>query len=179
MRQKICAFGVVALAVLAGSAWGQSRSSFMFVDSFSGITVTQTGPLTFDVSLSASPTVTVSSTTYNITDLFGFWALKDADPDLSAASGASFGVWSWHRSTSGAGDIAGWKTNPNTGITPGNSESFTYSSLALGEVDRWGFHIRVDGTLPFGGDTFYLAVPTPGSLALLGLAGLAASRRRR
>lgn len=178
MQRFICATGAAVMATLGGAAWGQSRSSFMYVDSFSGFTVTQTGPLTFDVSLSASPTVTVSSITYNVTDLFGFWALKDANPDLSAASGASFGVWTWDRNTSGAGDIAGWKTNPNTGITPGNSQSFTYSSLALGEVDRWGFHIRVDGTLPFGGNTFYFAVPTPASLALLGMAGLAASRRR-
>jgi hypothetical protein len=86
--------GFALMAAIAGSAVAQTRSSFMFVDSFSGITVTQTGPLTFDVALSANPTVTVSATTFNITDVFGFWALKDFDPNFTAASGSSFGVWS-------------------------------------------------------------------------------------
>lgn len=178
MKRHIWAAAGVT-AALAATAFGQSRSSFMYVDSFSGITVSQTGPLTFDVSLSGAPTVTVSGTPYSITDLFGFWALVDADPDLSAASGANFGVWAWSRNSSGAGDIAGWKTNPNLGITPGGSQSFNYSALAVGEVDRWGFHVRVNGVLPTGGNTFYFAVPAPGAGAMLALAGLVAGRRRR
>jgi len=171
--------GMALVAACAGSALGQSRSSFMFIDSFSGITTTPVGPLGFDVALSAAPTVTVSGTTYAVTDLFGFWALRDANPDFTAASGSTFAPWNWHRNTAGVGDVAGWKTNPNTGILPGGSQSFTCSALSVGEIDRFGVHVRIDGTLPFGGNTFHLALPSPGALALLGLAGAVATRRRR
>lgn len=178
MQHRLCV-GVALVAACAGTALGQSRSSFFDVDSFSGVTISKTGPLTFDVSLSAAPTVTYLSTTYAITDLFGFWSLRNADPDFTTGSGASFGVWDWHRNTSGDGDIAGWKTNPNTGIVPGGTLTFTYTALSQSEIDNFGVHIRVDGTLPFGGNTFHAVVPTPGALALLGVAGLVAGRRRR
>jgi len=163
------------------AAFAQSRSSFTPA-TFTGVTITPSnGGLTQLVSLGATPTLTVGSNTYNITDVFGFWALDNEDPNLSGST-SNFGVWNAHSSTSGSGAIIGWKTNPNSGFTPGQSQSFTFNSLDNSDVENWGMHVRIDGQLAGGGNTAYFeynAVPEPASLAALGIGAIALIRRRR
>lgn len=110
--------------------------------------------------------------------MFGFWARSD-DDDLTGGT-TSFSVWGADASNSGPGGIIGWKTNPNTGITPGGTQSFTFDSLDLSKVERFGFHARFSSNFaPAGGNTAYVtAVPEPGTIAAVGL-GIAALMRRR
>lgn len=161
---------------IAGVASAQSFSSFQQVP-ISGITVQNVGLLQYKVTLNGGAVANVGGTDYAITDIFGFWALS-SDIDLGGST-TSFDVWGGHASNSGLGGIVGWKTNPNTGITVGNSETFTFDSLATADVDAWGYHIRVDGQLPGGGDTFFAYVPTPATASLFAAAGLVGLGRRR
>jgi hypothetical protein len=172
---------VAALLTLAGVASAQTRSSFLDADSISGVTVTSPDGLDYEVAVSLAPILVYQSNIYTINSVFGFWVLSD-DDDLSPVN-ANFvdgdgATWNANNSNSGAGGIAGWDTNPNTGLTPGQSLHFIFSSLG-GTVETYGFHIRVNETLPNGFNTAFFTIPTPGAAALLGLGGLAATRRRR
>ncbi len=66
----------------------------------------------------------------------------------------------------------------------GGSFSFSLDTIAdAGRHVQWGIQVRgenvwVTDTAPFGNAVF-ATVPTPGALAVLGLGGLVASRRRR
>lgn len=177
MKKYVLA-AALAAAALGSNALAQTRGSFQDANEIGGVDVTLISGLTYQVSLGSNPQLTIGSTTYDITDVFGFWALSD-DIDLTGST-SDFGVWDDKVSNSGTGGIVGWKTNPNTGITPGGSQNFTFDSLAVADVDHWGFHIRVDGTLPTGGNTAYFTdVPAPGAATLAGLGLVVAARRRR
>lgn len=172
----------LAFLGVASVGFSQTRQSFLDVDSMSGITVNiSNGGLTYEVILGSSPTFTLNSISYDITDLFGFWVLDNEDPDNLNASAGKFGDWDVNVNYAQGGGIAGWRTNPNTGITPGNSETFTFTTLNSSDVEQLGFHVRIDGVFPGTlGDTGYITlVPEPASLAVLGLGALALLRRRR
>lgn len=161
----------VALASLAGVIHAQSISSFNFAQ-ISGVTVNRTGN---QIALNVSPTATLTynAVTYNVTEVFGVWALDDNN-DMGG-TGTNQNGWTFD---SGNG-IRGWKTNPNNGIL-GSSLTFNYSTLT-GTVEDFGYHIRVSGNLPGGGNTAYFrpdAVPEPASMTALAL-GLAAALKRR
>ncbi len=170
-----------ALFMLAGAASAQSRSSFQLADAVGGVSITPSGLLDYTVTESLAPTLLFGGNLYTINSIFGFWVLSDDDnltpvnPNFLDGDGAT---WGTSNNNGGAGGIAGWATNPNTGITPGQSVAFSFSSLA-GSVEGLGLHIRVNETLPGGGNTAFFVVPTPGAAALLGLGGLTATRRRR
>lgn len=177
MKKYVLA-AALAAAAMGSSTLAQTRSSFQDADLIGGISVNHISGLTYEVALSGNPQLKIGATFYDITDVFGFWALSD-DIDLSGGT-TGFGVWTSKVSNSGTGGIVGWKTNPNTGITPSGSQNFTFDSLAVADVDHFGFHIRVDGTLPTGGNTAYFTdVPAPGSVTLAGLGLALAARRRR
>lgn len=172
---------VLSLAAVCGSAVAQSRSSFMPA-SFTGVTITPSnGGLTYLLSLSAAPTITVGASTFAITEVFGFWALDDEDPNL-VGSASSFGVWSVDFSGASDGAIRGWKTNPNQGVMVGGSETFNYTTLDVNDVEEIGLHVRVDRTLVGGGNTGYFeynAVPEPATVATPAIGALALIRRKR
>lgn len=176
--KKCVLAAALAAAALGSNALAQTRSSFQNADIIGGVQVQLITGLTYQVSLGNHPQLKIGPTYYNITDVFGFWALSD-DIDLTGST-SGFGVWTSKVSNSGTGGIVGWSTNPNTGITPNGSQNFTFNSLAVGDVDHWGFHIRVDGTLASGGNTAYFTdVPAPGAATLAGLGLVVAARRRR
>lgn len=173
-----------ALVCVAG-AQATTINSFNTVTGVTGITVTPSigSPnLTFTVSLSPGATVTYLSNTYTITDIFGFYVLAQGFNDTGRPALPNVAAFSDDSDNRAAGSIFGWSSNPNQGITQGNSQTFTYPSIAYPNYTEFGFHVRVDGTLPTGGNTFNIRggfVPTPGAGALLGLGGLIAMRRRR
>src|SRR5690242_13547110 len=126
---KTRAFVLAVIAVGAVGAHAQTRSSFLEVDAVSQIAVdVSNSNLTYKVSLGANPTFTYQNTVYTITDLIGFWNLSD-DDDLTVTN-SDIGVWQANNSNSGVGGIAGWKTQPNTGITPGQDVTLTYDALS-------------------------------------------------
>ncbi len=164
---------------IAVPGFAQSRSSFQDVSLFDGINISNTSMLDWTVTLSATPKVTYLGHTYTVTDVFGFWLLDDNN-DFSA-TGTNPGLWSFHSNYAGTGGIAGFKTNPNTGITPGLAQSFHFNSIT-GQAEGRGIHVRFAENLPGGGNTIYLkdpgAVPEPATLAVLG-GGLVAFLKRR
>jgi hypothetical protein len=164
----------LALVGAAGASMAQSVSSFSEAV-INGVVTTQTGNQ-LEMVVAANPTLTIGSTTYAITEVFGVWAL-DANDDM-AATGSTQNGWSYNQNYSGTGGIAGWKTNPNNGVT-GQTLTFNYSSFT-GAAENYGYHFRVNGTLPGGGNTgYYKAVPEPTTMVALGIGALAALRRRR
>lgn len=174
---------VALLALVSATAMSQSRSSFFDVSSITGVTLSSANAgKTWTLGLGAAPTVIYLGETYQVTDLFGFWLL-DNDEDLSATGGAQNG-WAYNENYSGTGGIAGWKTNPNSGLTPGSTPlSFTFGTL-VGEKERVGYHMRFDRNFAStGGNTAYVSaapVPEPGTLTVLfGAAALLVRRKRR
>lgn len=174
--------GIILTGLLVGGAslsLAQSRSSFQTVTGLTGLTSTLTG-MTLETALGVGSTFELGGNTYTIKDVFGTWLLDDND-DL-VATGANDSPWSFNANYTGTGGIAGWKTNPNTGITPGNSQTLTYTSLT-GTPEHFGYHVRLTTNLyGTGDDTLFIQgaeVPEPATMAVLGIGALAMARRRR
>jgi len=170
------------LIATASAALGQSRGSFQVIDGYSALTIIENSALSYTVSLGANPMVRVAGIDYAITTCFGMWSLSN-DDNFASATGSNFGVWNFHRNSSGSGDIVGWKTNPNSGILPNASETFVYSALSSSQRERFGFHISTAVRVPGQqGLTFFSNgpfIPTPASASLVFGGLLAAARRRR
>ena len=180
-----------ALGALSTSALATTRSSFTNVDGLSNVTaITGNAGLTYTVSVGAAPTFTLDSITYSITDVIGFYVLSDDlnfNPLPALSNFGSPGAFSDDSSNSGTGAIAGWKSNPNSGLVPGDTLAFTLpANFPIADIDRLGFHVRLTGTFPgtsgnTGNITFQETprVPAPGACAMLGAAGAISLRRRR
>ncbi len=174
--------GIILSGLLVGGAslsLAQSRSSFQVVTGLTGLNSSLTG-MTLETALGVGSTFILGGDTYTIKDVFGIWLLDDNN-DL-AATGSNSSPWSYNDNYAGTGGIAGWKTNPNTGITPGNSQTLTYTSLT-GTPEHFGYHVRLTSNLSGGGsDTLFIQgqpVPEPATMAVLGIGALAMARRRR
>ncbi len=167
-----------SLAFVPAAASGQTFNSFKQAEALTGLSVAPLSPLEYRVDLAPGAVLIMDSQEIPITDVFGFWALSE-DDNLEGST-SDFGVWSAQGSNAGTGGILGWKTNPNTGITAGNNVTFTFDELSTERVEFFGFHVRVDGTFPgTSGNTGFVYVPAPGSLAGLLVGTLIAFRRRR
>lgn len=174
-------FALLLVGALGSAAFAQSRNSFSDVEAFLDLTVNvSNGGLTYEVVVGADPRFMYNGNTYHITDVFGFWVLSN-DVDF-VVQNQNIDQWVVSNNNAGPGAIAGWRTNPNTGLVPGTSKTFTFDALNVGAVDQVGFHLRISGDWPFGegGDTGFATVPEPATM--LGLAGalpLLLRRRRK
>lgn len=172
---------ITTLGMIATFAGAQTRSSFLAVDTISDVVVNVSNAgLRYEIIVGMDPKFTYQGTDYAITEVFGFWNLSD-DDDLTV-SNQDIGVWKTNNSNSGAGAIAGWKTQtPNQGLTAGQSVVLDYDALSVEKVERLGFHVRIDGTFPgTSGNTGHITtVPEPASMAAMGLGAVALIRKRR
>jgi len=148
-------------------------SSFQ-VAGISGISVLRSGNQ-ITLSAGSAPSLQLGSNSYAVTEVFGVWALDD-NGDKSATNGDQSG-WKKSINFAGTGGITGWKTNPNSGLI-NDPQVFTYGSLT-GSVESFGYHIRVSGNLPGGGNTAFFRPVEPGTLAALRADVALMDRRRR
>lgn len=182
--KHILVFASLSFGAIAGA---QSYSSFHPINGLSGISVVQniSNPLQYTVSMSsnaANDFVTVGGTNYQISNIFGFYAINSAG--FSSASGTTQNTWTF--SAPGSGTAAGWKGNPaHSAILPGGSLVFTFSSLSP-SAPQLGLHVSFANATPSGwggGNTFYVgvpqSVPEPSSLAFLAGVPFAVLFKRR
>lgn len=174
MMKRILSISALAVAAVAANA--QSRSSFQVPSTLTGVNITSSSKLNYNVALAGNASMFYKGKTYQIQDIFGFWVL-DNNNDMSA-DGRDSGVWRYHENYSGQGGIAGFKTNPNTGIKGGQNQDFTFKSVN-GSVEAYGIHLRLKDC-----DTLYVElpcnpVPEPATMAALGLGVAAVIRRKR
>ncbi|SRR5581483_9798917 len=180
---KKTVLGAAVLALLA-AAHAETRSSFLGVDSTTGIDcVISNNGLTYTVTFQPGAFFTYQGNNYYLTDLIGVYALSD-DDDLDVVN-HDIDTFKVANSNSGPGGIGGWRSNPNQGLTSGQSKVFTFDSLSVDKVERQGYHVRIDGTFPgTDGNTGFITVDVvPEPTTMIGLiaggAALLARRRRK
>ncbi len=168
MKRILTTFAFCAVVV---GAQAQSIGAFKGA-TFNGLTLTASNSgLTYSIALDASPTMTYLGTTYAIDRIFGFWAMSKSN-NLDGITSDN-GAWTADAHSDANGVTAGWKTEPKNGVAPSGSQTLTFDDLAASMVLQFGYHVRVIGTLPDGGDTgFFTPVPEPSSAWALGLGGL-------
>lgn len=186
---SMTALGVIAAA--AGTASATQYDSFLQGASFTGLAVAgnlSSPNLTFTVTLNAGATLTYNSNTYSVERIIGFYLLAPGFNDGAQPSLSSVNGFNNDSATHNHGSVLGWRSNPNDGITAGNSETFTFPSINYAQYTMVGFHIFLNANQDFPGTsgntgsvTVLLGdlVPTPGAAAILGIGSLAAMRRRR
>jgi len=169
---------ITLATAVSASIMAQDRTSFELISGLSGLTSSLTG-LNLQTSLSPGAQFVYQSQIYAVTDVFAIFLLDDNDDFV--ATGVNQDVWTYHDNYSFTGGIAGWHTNPNTGLAIGQQVTHSYLSLT-GTPEWFGYHVRVTPILPNEEDTIYIvagAVPEPTGLAVLALGGLALFNRRR
>jgi hypothetical protein len=173
-----------AVAALLATAHAQTRSSFLSVQDIVGIDcVISNGGLTYTVTFNPGAYFKYNNVNYFITDLIGVYALSN-DDDLTVTN-HDIDTFHVDNSNAGPGGIAGWRSNPNQGLTSGQSKVFTFDALSVDRVEQQGFHVRIDGTFPgTDGNTGSITkdvVPEPTTMIglIAGGAALLARRRRK
>jgi len=187
----LVAFTLAPSALLAfGPDWDAFTEATL-----TGVTVTAAPDgLSYVLSLSAAPTITVGTETYDVKWCQGFFLLDPTGAESMTATGADNGDWSWCTEPgSPPHSVVGWEGgSPTVPLDPSGrmelatSRTFTLSALSAPEGKRYGFHFgyEVEGkTMIFEVTNHFKGepVPEPGSLvvAITTLAGMGAFIRRR
>ena len=197
MKTKMMLIILLAITVFIGVsnlAYAQSVDSFKAYNvhgiSMAPSVFTSGTPSVYTVTLNPGAYLDFGGETYDITSIFGFYAVGSN----FQATGDSFTIdgseWKWVSGSNTDGAFAGWSNNDKKSkILPGTSREFTFKSMTVSEVPPvMGLHIMValdDKVSPFGiGNTGYvIPVPEPGGLlalgsGLIGLVGLVTKKRR-
>lgn len=180
------AFTLSLAAIASVSVFAQSRSTFSITADMVDMGITESaGGLIHTVANGADPRLIINGETYLVDSVFGFWVLRDNDPDILNPSNTNFGVWSVQNNASGDGEIAGWKATPPTGIKANESVAFEFDGLNWDDANGYGLHVRLDREITgLTGDTYFVQVatepvPEPASLLALGAGAAFLLRRRR
>lgn len=179
---RFIAFAASLAVLLPAASFAQSRDTFQLIADMVDMGITESaGGLTHTIINGSNPSLIINGETYFVDSVFGFWVLRDNDPNLLNPSNSNFGVWSVQNNTSGDGEIAGWRATPPTGIKANESEAFTFDSLNWDEADGYGLHVLLDREVTgLTGDTYFVqAVPEPATLLALGAGAAFLARRRR
>jgi hypothetical protein len=176
---------LILLAVgAATAAQAQTLSSFHLAN-FDGLTITESNPLKFSVSMAPGTTTLIGGNKYTVKDIFGVYRIATKGGFTSAASKSAPWSWKWD-GLSGPQQVAGWENNSKSNsLSAGETFNFEFDKLTstAGTETTYGFHVRINETFN-GSNTFYAynksfaPVPEPTSMAILGIGGLAFLRRR-
>jgi|CXWL01.1.fsa_nt_gi hypothetical protein len=176
---------ILVLTLISAIGFSQTRSSFVSVSQITGVTVNQSNAgLTYSVSVAPNAQYTNGSDSYDIDEVLGFWVMRNSNPDLLNPTNADFGQWDKKNSTTGSGEIAGWKSVTSDGIDPNQSQTYSFASLNSSAIEAYGFKVRLSSESCGGSseDMRYItagAVPEPATMAALGLGTVALIRRRK
>jgi|GEM_PF-2827814 len=173
-----------ALATVAVSS-AQTKSSFSTVE-LTGLTATQSSPLSFTVSLASGATLKLGDKTYTITDVVGFYQVATVGSFASASSKTTPSGWGF-KGLSGSKQVTGWADSDQKQAVKSNaSKTFAFKALTStsGAKISNGFEVKINGKYN-NCDTFYVInktsapVPEPASFAVIGLGGLFLRRRKK
>ena|SRR5687768_8853137 len=190
MKAKSAVIAAVASVGIAGAA--QADTLFVNMAGFSSNTGFPTAGSNVVVNIGAGSTVTnIAFTDYTVQAFGTSWTNEHA---VGVASGlVPFGATYWESLVPGSGPAAGILGPVNANFSnPGLYASTEGFVTATGNLNVYVYEYsgagtigddpaqNPDATVLSGGITItYTPIPTPGALALLGLAGLVGSRRRR
>ncbi len=186
--KKMAILATATSALMGAATTSQAapaESAFFSATNFNDITVSGSNPYT--LTLGANPSFQIGGTTYNVENIFGFYAIRNGDPDTLGATNSDFtastGVWKAGSNDAGVGSEAGWETTGNDGVYANGSQSFTFNTINTGNIDTFGFHVRLADNQTFqGSNTFFVKVgpvPEPASVGALAIGLLALLRKRR
>lgn len=168
------AFFLLGLAVVASVASAQSRSSFQVPSTLTGVNITSSSKLRYNVALAGNAQMFYQGRTYQINNISGFWLL-DNNNDMNV-DGKSISGWQYHENYQGQGGIAGYKGG---NIREGGNKSFEFKKVD-GMHEAYGIKLTLKDCL----DKVYVElpcnpVPEPATMAALGLGVAAVIRRKR
>lgn len=193
MHRRFALGLLIALGVImaAGSSFAASWDSFKSAQ-LSGITLDkplQVNVLDYTLTVGSNPTVSIGTKTYAVNWVQAFYVVSGtSNGSFTATQGKSPKGWSWD-SKGNPGQIAGWTTQGNNRLKPGDSMKFSFAQFdPRGNPVLAGYHISYqDGNkavtdwFKTGGGLETGAVPEASSIAGLGaaLGGLLVFTRRR
>ncbi len=182
---------IVGLTLVGATSFAASWDCFRTAQ-FDGISLDkqlQPNVLQYTLTVNQNPTITIGSKTYAVNWIQAFYVVSGrSSGTFTAANGSSPKQWTWDTKASPA-KIAGWTTQGNSRLEPGESETFTFGSFNPGSnpvVPAYHISYRV-GNCTYT-DWFKQAskapspnVPEPGAVVCLSaaLGGLIVRIRRR
>jgi len=177
---------ILSLAAVSTGAFAQSANSFQAV-TFEGLTATEPLSYNLNISLSSGAKVTLNGVQYTIKDVFGVFRFTKTGTISQAASSLAPTSWKFDGVQNKNTNTIGWtNNNKSNSLSPGESFDFKLGSFAATGAVLTGYHVRVNGNLAGGGDTFFAygptvpaPVPEPATIAVLGLGAAALLRRKK
>lgn len=183
MKAKSALIAAVATVGIASAA--QADTLFVPMAGFSADSGFPTAGSSTTVNIGAGSTITnIAFTDFTFESFAPSW---NSELAVGVSDGAPFSTPYWESDVPGTGDVSGVFGPVNANFAnPGLYASTEGWTTADGQLTVYVYELFADSTpspdstVLTGGITItYDAVPAPGALALLGVAGLVGGRRRR